>query len=86
MRFAAWRKPLLYARDVIDLMGAYPGRDFKMLEILRYVGYSRILEIKKQRAMRLAVYRVLKQLEESGSILVRKRARTAVMYRWKTIT
>jgi ribosomal protein S19E (S16A) len=71
---------------VIELLGAYPGRDFKMIEILKYAGYRQQSDSKKRSAMRIAIHRVLKQLEEAGSIEVQRNARTAVLYRWKTIT
>jgi hypothetical protein len=28
---------MLYVREITDLMAAFPGRDFKMAEIVRYV-------------------------------------------------
>lgn len=67
-------------------MGAFPGRDFRMVAIVRYVADGRQLDLKGRRALRKAVLRVLESLEESGSILVRPpRAMRGgyALYQWR---
>lgn len=56
-----------YASEVIDLLGAHPQRDFRMMEIVNYIlgsGTNR----KQRESARKAVKRVLEAMEESGSI------------------
>ena len=75
-----------FASDVIDLMGAFPGRDFRIGDVISYVRNGRELTSKEERAMREAVVRVLKALEESGSIIVVRpftNQRGWAYYRWK---
>lgn len=57
---------LRYAREVIDLLGAYPGRDFKPGHIVRYVASQRC-ELVRPR-LRVGVHRVLVALVESGQV------------------
>lgn len=81
-----WRKPLLYAREVIELMSAYPGRDFKMVHVYRYVAGDRVLDLKGRRAMREALLRCMKALGESGSVLIRPphvRRGGYALYQWR---
>lgn len=55
-----------YAKDVIDLLGAYPERRFKMRHIVRHAAPR---STPQQRAsIREGVRRVLKALEESGQV------------------
>lgn len=78
-----------YAREVIDLMGAYPGRDFRMIEILHYVTNGKTLSVREKRAMRKGVLRVVQQLSESGTVLVRPPSHARggyAVYRWKSET
>lgn len=75
-----------YAREVMELMGAYPGRDFRMVELVRYVGNGRELDLRSKRAMRKAVLRVLGYLAGAGVVLVRPPASQRgglTTYRWR---
>jgi predicted Zn-ribbon and HTH transcriptional regulator len=77
--------PLLYAREVIELMAAHPGRDFRMIELYRYVAAGRDLTMKQKRAMREALHRVTKGLQETGSVLILAPAARRggyALYRW----
>lgn len=57
-----------YAREVIDLMASYPGRQFRMWQIVNYVAPD---ATNKQRAViHTGVWRVLKALEESRQIFI----------------
>ncbi|MGJ7512357.1 hypothetical protein [Variovorax sp. GT1P44] len=75
-----------FASDVIDLMAAFPGRDFRIGDVISYVRNGRELTDKQERAMREAVVRVLKALEESGSVIVVRpftNQRGWAYYRWQ---
>ncbi len=55
-----------YASEVINLMGAHPGRRFKVRHIVGYVAPN---STPRQRAtIRVSVHRVLRELEDSGHI------------------
>lgn len=55
-----------YAREVIDLMGVYPGRRFKVRQIVNHAAPN---ATPKQRAsIRVSIHRVLRQLEGSGQV------------------
>lgn len=77
---------MLYARECIELMAAFPGRDFRIGEIIKYVNGGKALDGKRRLAIRVGVYRVMQQLSESGSVLIRpssaKRGGYA-NYRWR---
>lgn len=71
-----------YAREVIDLMGAYPGREFRMAEILRHVGRGRVLQPRERNAARQAVLRVLDQLCDGGQVTKESPAEKSAYYVW----
>lgn len=55
-----------YARELLDLMAAYPGRGFKMREIVNYVAPKVIG--RERHTVRRGVLRVLDQLIDLGTI------------------
>jgi hypothetical protein len=57
-----------HAAEVIDLMAPYPGREFKMIEIVRHVAGGRHPTQREWERLRKGVRRVLDGLQESGSI------------------
>lgn len=72
-----------YAHEIIELMSAYPGRDFRMAEIVRYVNPKATTTEKHN--LRRAVLRVMDTLEDTGAILKRP-AKTSggyAEYRWR---
>lgn len=76
-----------YASEVIDLLAAYPGRQFKVRHIVRFVAPN---STPKQRAsIRVGIQRVLNALEDSGQI-ESSRGQVAngadAEYWWKTAT
>lgn len=77
---------MLYAREVIELMAAYPGRDFRMVELVRYCAHGRELDLRGRRAVRKGVQRAVEALAATGVVLVRppavRRGGYAV-YRWR---
>ena len=77
---------MLYARELIDFMGAFPGRDFKMVELVGYIANGRTLDLREKRAVRKAAHRAVDALAASGCILVRPpRASRGgfAHYRWR---
>ncbi len=78
-----------FAKEIIGLMAAYPGRDFKMIELVRHATGARELGPRERERERKAVIRVLAQLTEAGHILrrpTRSGVRNALCYRWKSGT
>lgn len=61
---------MLYAREIIELMAAYPGRDFRIGDVINYVRNGRELTDKQRGAMREAVRQALLAFEQSGSVVV----------------
>lgn len=56
-----------YASEVIDLLAAYPGREFRMIHIVRHIVGGRPDRAEWERVRR-GVRRVLGYLEESGVV------------------
>ena len=75
-----------YAREVIDLLGAYPGRRFRMREIIRYVAPR--ASGRQLAVVRTGVWRVLSALEESGQVEIKRSGSSGAHaeYCWKSIT
>jgi hypothetical protein len=65
-----------YAHEVMDLMGAYPKRSFRMVELVRHVTHGRTLTVREREAARKAVKRVLDALVAAGSIHISNPAPT----------
>lgn len=57
-----------YAREVIELMGACPGREFRMAEIIHHVVRRREIGRAERQRVRNGVLRVLHSLRDNGSI------------------
>jgi hypothetical protein len=77
---------LLYVSEVVELMAAFPGRDFKMAYLVGYVANGRTLDLREKRAIRKAVHRAVDALASTGCILVRPpRASRGgfAHYRWR---
>ncbi|AZR96179.1 hypothetical protein BBB39_13075 [Bordetella trematum] len=51
----------------MDLMGAYPGRSFRVVELVRHVTKGRELSSREREAARKAVRRVLAAMVENGT-------------------
>lgn len=76
-----------YAHEVIDLLGAFPGRRFKMRQIINHVAPR--ADQRQRAVVRTGVWRVLVALEESGQITSTRdeaESRVLVEYWWETIT
>ena len=75
-----------YAHEVIGLLAAYPGRRFRMRQIIRYVApraTGRQLAV-----VRTGVWRVLQALEDSGQVQISRPVENGshAEYWWQTIT
>ncbi len=55
-----------YAREILGLMRPYPGRQFRMAELVR--GVNPAAEGAERQRIRNGVLRVLAELEQNGSI------------------
>ncbi|MDF3850691.1 hypothetical protein [Achromobacter denitrificans] len=78
-----------FAKEVIGLMAAYPGRDFKMAELVRIATGARTLTVKERTSVRQGVLRAVNALIEHGQVLRRPSrpgVRNAAVYRWKSAT
>jgi hypothetical protein len=77
---------MLYVSEIVDLMAAFPGRDFKMAHVVTYVVDGRQMDLREKRAVRKAVLRAIDALAATGCILVRPpRASRGgfAHYRWR---
>ena len=71
-----------YAREVIDLMAAYPHRQWKMAELVRAALNGRpSSRIERDRA-RQGVLRVMKALEDAGKLTRIPTAANGALYQW----
>lgn len=57
-----------YAREVIELLAAYPGREFRMIQIVRHVAAGQPASTGEWERIRKGVRRVLGSLESSGQV------------------
>lgn len=71
-----------YAKEVIELLAAYPGKEFRMAQIVRHVTRAMSLNETARNAVRQGVLRVLASLEESGQINKEVEAPNSVYYSW----
>lgn len=73
-----------YARETMELMAAYPGRDFRMGAIVRYI-IGGNTETRKRKATREGVRLVMEHLVAAGAVhLTPAKGRGGfALYRWK---
>ena len=57
-----------YAKEVLDLMSAFPGREWRMAELVRDASGGRELARRERDAMRQAILRVLEALQDCGQV------------------
>ncbi|CCD28681.1 Putative phage protein (fragment) [Candidatus Glomeribacter gigasporarum BEG34] len=75
-----------YAQEIIDLMGAYPGRAFRMREIVKYVA-GKTLSSEERHRVRMQLAHVMRELETMGCIFRRPSASKRggyALYRWRS--
>lgn len=75
-----------YARDVIELLSAYPGRPFRPGEVVRYVSARQ--RGMRPEAVRIGVQRVLLALCETGAVsrTLPHRPGSYALYSWRSTT
>lgn len=71
-----------YAPQVIELLAAYPGRGFRMADIVRHVSRGRGLSPIERNAVRQALLRVLSHLVASGQVEREESAVNSCRYAW----
>lgn len=71
-----------YASEVIDLLAAYPGKEFRMAQIVRHVTKGRAVSPVRRHAIRKGVSRVLHELHDSGQVRFIKDGETSAFYAW----
>lgn len=72
---------MMYAREVISLLGAYPHRSFAMRHIVNHIHQG--ADGRQRQRIRVGVLRVLQSLTESGLVVVEdKGTSSSVRYRW----
>lgn len=71
-----------YANEVISLMGAHPGRQFRMAQIVRHVTKAQAVPPATRQAIRVGVRRVLESLIENGQVVQVKESETSSLYFW----
>jgi hypothetical protein len=76
-----------YARETMDLLAAFPGRQFRMIHIVNSI-CGKNSSIKEKKQVRMGVWRVLKMLEESGHIEVEAQEGrgASAQYAWRTLS
>ena len=72
-----------YATEVIDLLAAYPGREFQMAHIVRHVTGGREVNPAQRNAVRIGIFRVLRELTDSGHVHQLKHSQTRSTYAWR---
>lgn len=78
-----------FGKEVIELMAACPGRDFRMIELVRHATGGRELTTRERNAVRQGVLRVIHELIGMGSVLSRPSrpgVRNCASYRWNSAT
>lgn len=75
-----------YAADVMALLAPYPGREFRMRQIVNYVAPKKADERERKR-VQMAVYRVLHALADSGQVMIKERTTngSAATYSWRVL-
>jgi hypothetical protein len=76
---------LKFYNDIEELLRPYPGRWFKMAQIIRYVAHGRSIDRKERHAIKVGVLRVLDVMREIRAIEIRPSVRRgcSAFYRWK---
>lgn len=75
------RAKILYAKEVMELMGPYPGRQFRMGDIVRSIIGAKP-DRRRRNATREAVRIVLKELNKAGTVTIEE-AGTIHLYTWR---
>jgi len=63
-----------YVREVIDLMAAYPGRPFRLVELVRHVSRGQQLSRTERTRLERGIQRAMDALRTAGSVLIEEPA------------
>ncbi len=72
-----------YASEILGLMRPYPGREYRMAQVVREVSRGRAMSQKERNAVREGVRRVIVHLYESGHVVKIKDGETSAFYAWR---
>ena len=61
-----------YAHEVMDLMACYPGRSFRLMELVRHVSHGRSLSLPEKTRMQRGIQRAMDALQDTGSVLIQE--------------
>ena len=75
-----------HAAEIMALLAPYPGREFRMRQIVNYVAPKKADERERKR-VQMAVYRVLQALAESGQVIIKERSTNGApaSYSWRVL-
>jgi hypothetical protein len=75
-----------FAAEVMALLAPYPGREFRMRQIVNYVASKKSDERERKR-VQMAVYRVLHTLADSGHVVIKGRSTNGApaTYSWRVV-
>lgn len=57
-----------YAHEVIELMAPYPGRQFRLMELVRHASRGRHLSLAEKTRMQRGIQRAMEALSDCGSV------------------
>ncbi len=72
-----------YAREILGLMRPYPGREYRMAQLVREVSRGRAISQKERNSVREGVRRVLDHLIDTGHVVKIKDGETSAFYAWR---
>lgn len=75
-----------FAAEIMALLAPYPGREFRMRQIVNYVAPKKADERERKR-VQMAVYRVLHTLADSGHVVIKERSTNGApaTYSWRAM-
>lgn len=76
-----------YVSEIIDLLAAHPGREFRMGEIVRYINPRPTAQVRNK--IRIGVHRAMIELERAGSLRIDRPSQqpgSGARYRWESVT
>ena len=71
-----------YASEILGLMRPYPGREFRMAQIVRAASGGKSLTDRQREAVRKGARRVLDELIESGQVMRLGETPRTMTYQW----
>lgn len=74
-----------YAREILGLMRPYPGREYRMAQLVREASGARPLSERQKEAVRKGVKRVLEHLIETGHVERVGEGTRGTAYAWREL-